>query len=78
MKSKIFETKDILLLHIIIRITGLPRRGFATREPAKEAERVASHVAKGRDLVKFTPTSFLTGGTHVCTLLRPHGFWTFA
>ena len=70
MKGNRFETTDILflltnILHIIIRITGLPRRGFATREPAKEAERVASHVAKGRDLVKSTPTSFLTVGTHV-------------
>ena len=69
LKCYIFETKDILLLlilaiilNIIISVTGLPRRGFATRDPAKEAERVASQVAKGRDLVKSTPTSFLTLG----------------
>ena len=51
------ETKDIILSSI--SVTGLPRSGFATRDPAKEAERVASQVAKGRDLVNSEPTSFL-------------------
>ena len=54
------ETKDIILcLLSSISVTGLPRSGFATRDPAKEAERVASQVAKGRDLVNSEPTSFL-------------------
>ena len=49
----------ILILIIIAGLTGLPRSGLATREPAKDAERVASHVARGRDRVNSTPTSFL-------------------
>ena len=51
------STEDIILSSI--SVTGLPRSGFATRDPAKEAERVASQVAKGRDLVNSEPTSFL-------------------
>ena len=55
----VFITTLILILIIIACRTGLPRSGLATREPAKDAERVASHVAKGRDRVNSTPTSFL-------------------
>ena len=55
----VFITTLILILIIIAGRTGLPRSGLATREPAKDAERVASHVARGRDRVNSTPTSFL-------------------
>ena len=55
----VFITTLILILIIIAGHTGLPRSGLATREPAKDAERVASHVARGRDRVNSTPTSFL-------------------
>ena len=55
----VFIATLILILIIFAGLTGLPRSGLATREPAKDAERVASHVARGRDRVNSTPTSFL-------------------
>ena len=41
-------------------LPDLPSKGLAIMLPAKEAVMVASQVARGFDLLKPTPTSFLT------------------